>query len=256
VNDEALAAGLSSFLGVVVYLYIAGRLAQRKVSAEGRVPAMQFVLFWVALGGSAILSGVLSLDAVFQTPSLALVVTFLYLEVLVVCAALWGLLCYLAYLYTGRPWIVPLSILYAVEYGLLVFYVTAGRPDGVSVSLGSVSPTYGVAVTGALEAAPILILVFPEFIGALLYFRLYFRSHDRTVRYRIGLVSGGLIAYFLFDFFDLGPLVLGGLAGVVLGRLLILLAAVIVLLAYFPPQAIRTRLGVDNITGERAVGAT
>jgi hypothetical protein len=165
--------------------------------------------------------------------------------------ALWGLICYLAYLYTGREWTVPISILYAAEYGLLVYYVTAGRPDGVSVTLGSVNPTYGVTVTGPLLAAPILILVFPEFIGALLYLRLFFRTHDRTVRYRIGLVSGGLLAYFLFDFFDFGALVNGGLVGVVVGRLLIIGAALVVLLAYFPPRALRARFGVANIVEER-----
>jgi hypothetical protein len=245
-NNEALVGGLFSFLGVVLYLLIAWRLSHRTVPPDGRIPAMQFVVFWVGLAGSAALSGILSLNAAFELPSLDLVVTFLYLEILLVTAALWGLICYLAYLYTGRERIVPISVLYAAEYALLVYYITASRPDGVSVALGSVDPTYSVTLTGPLLAAPILILVFPELIAPLFYLRLFFRTRDRVVRYRIGMVGGGLLVYFLFDFFNPGSLISAGLASVVASRLLVLLAALVVLLAYFPPRAIRLWLGIPD----------
>lgn len=246
-NDDAAAVAIASFLEVGVYFYLAWRLARRNVSPDARVPAMQFSIFWAGLGGSAILSGILSLIATFRLPPFDLVLSFLYLEVLLISAALWGLICYLVYLYSGRDRIVPISAMYAVMYGLLIYYITAGRADGVTVTLGSVTPTYSVTVAGPLAIAAVLLLVLPELVAPLAYFRLFFRAQDRTVRYRIAVVSWGLIAYFLADFFAVGSRVGHGLVGVAIGQLVIILAALVVLFAYYPPRAIRERFGISAI---------
>ncbi len=246
-DDSALVVGVTSILAVGVYGYLGFRLAERPVSAALRWPAMQFALFWLGLAGSTLLGGLLSVEATVQVPPLSLVLTFLYYDLLLVCVALWGLIGYLGFLYRGRSILVPVSLLYVLEYGLLVYYVTAGNATSVSVTAGSVNPVYSTPVTGLLVAIPILILVLPEFVAALAYFTLYFRTKDRTVRYRVTLVSWGLIAWFLFDFFDFGALFGGGLTGLLIGRLLILLAAVVVLLAFYPPASVRARLGITAI---------
>lgn len=246
-NDQALVAGITALLGVVVYLYIGIRLARRTVSPEARLPAMQFAAFWIGIGASSALGGILSLIAVVQTPPLALVVAFLYYQLAVVCVALWGLVSYLAYLYTGRDLIVPITVLYVLEYALLTYYVSAGFPDRVSVTYGSVNPVYATTVSGLLVAVPILLLVFPELIAALAYFRLFFRTRDRTVRYRIALVSWGILAWFLLDFLNLGNDSGGNLFWLAVGRSLSLIAALVVLLAYYPPRMIRDRYQIARI---------
>lgn len=244
-DGDALVVGLSSLFAGGVYLYLGGRLASRHVSDEMWVPATQFALFWIALALSTDLSGLLSLVAAFYPPPLDVVVTFLYYNLLLISVALWGLTCYLFFLYRGRSVLIPVSVLYIVEYALLVYYVTAGRPDAVTVAAGSVNPHDAVAVSGALAIAAILLLILPELIAVVAYFTLYFRSDDPTVRYRVGLVSGGLMAWFLLSL--LGSLFGAGLVELTISRLLIIAAALVVLLAYFPPKRLRSRLGVAGI---------
>jgi hypothetical protein len=247
-NNEALVVGISSFLGVAVYLYIGGRLARRTVSPESRVPAMQFVLFWVGLAASTALSGILSLIATFRIPPTSLAITFEYYDIVVVAAALWGLISYLYFLYTGRSGLVPVTLLYVLEFGLLVYYVSASSPSGVNITYGQVVLAYHSTLSGPITDIAVLILVIPEFVAGFAYLRLFFRTHDRTVRYRIALVSGGILGWFFLDFVDFGSLSGGNLLWIFVGEGLLLVASLIVLMAYYPPRFIRERFGIAGIS--------
>ncbi len=246
-NNEALVVGISSFLAAAVYLYVGARLARRRVSPESQIPALQFALFWVGLSASTFLSSILSVIAAFRVPPFGMVVAFEYYEIVVISAALWGLVCYLYFLYTGRSGILPVTALYLLEFGLLVYYVSASVPLGVSVTYGSVDLTYVSLLAGPITIVAVLILVIPEFVAGIAYLRLYFRARDRTVRYRIALVSGGLLGWFLLDFVNVGSRSGGNLAALFLGQLLLIVAALIVLMAYYPPRFVRDRYGVAGL---------
>jgi hypothetical protein len=247
-NNEALVVGISSFLGVAIYLYIGGRLSRRLVSPEAKLPAMQFVLFWVGLAASTALSGIESLVAAFQTPPFAVVVSFEYYDIVIVAAALWGLISYLFFLYTGRSGIVSVTLLYIIEFGLLVYYVSASVPNGVTVTYGEVELTYSTPLFGPIVDAAVLILVIPEFVAGFAYLRLFFRAKERTVRYRIALVSGGILGWFFLDFVDFGSLSGGNLLWLFFGRVLLIAASLIVLMAYYPPRYIREHFGIAAIS--------
>jgi hypothetical protein len=246
-NSEALAVGVAQVIAVAFYLYLGARLLGRRVSSPSRLPAVQFSVFWFGVGISAATSAALSLIAAFQTPSLALETGLLYANLLIVSLALWGLLCYLVFLYTGRSATLPLSILYSVEFALLVYYVATRGVVGVSVVDGVVGPVYGPASTGALGVIAVLLLVFPEFVGALAYFRLFFQAREPTVRYRIALVSWGLVGYFLLALGNPGTLFGGGLVGAITGHVVLLLAVFAIAIAYYPPATLRKRYGVMSI---------
>jgi hypothetical protein len=250
-NNEALVVGVSSFLGVAVYLYIGSRLARRTVTPATRLPAMQFALFWIGIAASTALSGIQSLIATFQTPPLALSVSFEYYDVVIIAAALWGLISYLYFLYTGRNGVVGITLLYVLEFGLLVYYFSAGSPNGVSVHYGVASLTYATPLSGPITDLAVLILVIPEFVAGFAYLRLYFRTQDRTVKYRIALVSASILGWFFLDFVNFGSLSQGNLIGLFVGQLLLFSVALLVILAYYPPRWVRARLGVATITEER-----
>jgi hypothetical protein len=246
-DEQALAVALSQVVAVAFYLYLGVRLAQRPVSPHSRVPARQFAIFWLGLALSAATSCALSFVAAFGSVPLGLETATLYANFVIVLVALWGLLTYLTYLYTGRSATLPFSILYAVEFGLLLYYASVRGIVGVTVVDGQVGPLYGPNTGGILGAVALLLLVFPEIIAALLYFRLYFRTTDPTVRYRVTLVSWGLFAYFLLNFFGVAPAIGPGLAGVVASRVLLLATIFVVLIAYYPPAWLRERYGVSSV---------
>ena len=65
------------------------------------------------------------------------------------CIALWGLLYYLIYLFTGnKRWLPPLAIFYIIYYVLLVYYMTASIPDSVKVGRWSTTLVYRAPLTG------------------------------------------------------------------------------------------------------------
>jgi hypothetical protein len=246
-NGDSLILALVDFVAVAIYLFLGWRFSQRQVSAESRFPVNQFSLFWLALALVTFIGGLEGALAAFAPPSLPLVVTLYYVEILGLCAALWGLVGYLLFLYTGRSFTVPLSGLYALLYVLLVYFVTASGPDAVTVTLGVVGLRYATPVGGALLGLLGLILIVPEFLAAILYFTLFFRTHDRTARYRIALVSWGLLAFFGVGSIGIAARLGGGPTAVALGGVLGLVPAFVILIAYYPPRLVRERLGVNGI---------
>jgi hypothetical protein len=247
IDNAALLTGLTSLVGAAVYLFLGGRLALRRVSVAARLPAAQFAVFWLGLAAVTLSGAILSLVAVFELPSDALVVTALHFEILLLCVMLWGLLGYLTYLYTGRNLLLFWSLFYGGLYLFLSYLITASRPTIVLVTEGSVGVQYATPFGGSLLFALLAILIAPEFIGAILYFTLAFRSRDPTVRFRVTLVSWSIILWFGLATLNLPARLGGGLAAELLGRSLGVAAALAILLAYYPPRAVRERLGVTGI---------
>jgi hypothetical protein len=246
-DSTALAAGIGSGIGAVLYLFVGWRISRRTVSPESRFAATQFTLFWVLLAATTAVGGILSFDAAFSRPSLALAITVVDLNILLACAALWGLVGYLVYLYTGRGFLVPLSVLYGTLYVLLLYYLTASQPTAAIVTAGTVGVSYAAPVSGPALAILAILLIAPEFLASFAYFTLAFRTSDRTVRYRVTLVSWGLIAWFSVGSLNLGAALGGSPVAQLVGHLIDELPALVILLAYYPPKAFQTRLGVTPI---------
>jgi hypothetical protein len=246
-DGAALITGVASAAGAGVYLFLGWRLAHRPVPARVRLPAAQFALFWLGLAVVTAVGAGLSLAASVAVPSDALVVTLVHTEVLILSAMLWGLLGYLTYLYTGRNYLAFWSAFYAVLYLLLTYDITASRPSVVTVTHGVVGVQYAAPFGGPLLYVLIAFLIAPEFIGAVLYFTLVFRSPDPTVRFRVTLVSWSIIGWFGLALVDPAALLGGSLGAQIVGHSLGVVAAGVILLAYYPPRAIRRRLDVTAI---------
>ena len=104
--------------------------------------------------------------------------------------------------------------------------------------------------TGPFFTLMAIMLVFPQIIGSLAYFTLYFRVKEPTQKYRVALVSWSIIVWFLSSF-------IASISGLsqydwwqILSRLIGLGATLTILVAYQPLNWIKTRLGVSSIVEE------
>jgi hypothetical protein len=209
---------------------------------------LMFVIWWYALALATLSGGMLSLFGAFGIIGLPLFVTILIINLLTTCVALFGLMFYLLYLYTGKTSLVwPVGVFYFIYYGFLVYFVEASDPIGVTLNRWNTSLEFQNVIRGPLLLIATVLLVFPQILGSLAYFMLFFQVKAKTQKYRILLVSWSIIIWFLSSF-------IAGISGLsqedwwqITSRLIGLVAALTILFAYQPPSWIKRRLGVAAI---------
>jgi hypothetical protein len=247
---------LSTFFALVAagtYAYIGWWLSKRAVSSsEGRLAWQAFTIWWFALAITTLVSGIQNLLGALGLADLVLFITASYINILVICVALWGLLYYLIYLFTGNSRsLVPLTIFYMIYYVFLVYYITASMPNNVEISRWKTALAYRNTLTGPFFVILIVFLLVPQIIGGLAYFTLYFRVSDVTQRYRVLLVSWSIILWFISPVLALA----GGLSEQdwwqLISRLIGLGAAFVILMAYLPPRWLKQRYGIISLSDER-----
>jgi len=239
-----------------LYGYLGWRLGKRVISSsEGRLAWWSFTVWWYGLAVTTLIGGFQNLFSAFGLTSLSLFVTAAYINVLAACIALWGLVYYLIYLFTGnKRWLPPLAISYIVYYVLLVYYTTASIPDSVKVGRWDTTLIYRAPLTGPFFVILAVLLLLPQMIGSIAYFTLYFRVTDVTQKYRILLVSGSIIVWFLSSYVALAA----GLAQQdwwqLASRLIGLAAPLTILMAYLPPHWLKQRYGIISLPDESQEG--
>lgn len=237
-----------AFLAAAVYLYVGRLVARRQVQGEARLAWQMFALWWYGLGATTLVGGVLTVAAASGRADLNLFLALTMMNLLIICAALLGLLYYLLYLFTGRYdlWR-PLVGFYVAYFALLVYFVIASQPVGIKVTGWTAALDYAAPIRGAFFTAILALLVFPQIIGALAYFSLVRRLSEPTQRYRVALVSWSIIVWFLSTFLASAT----GLSDAdwwqAASRLLGLGAAVTVVLAYQPPAFVQRRWGIQPL---------
>jgi hypothetical protein len=247
-----LFSALFAVTAAVIYSYVGWRLGKRVISSpEDRLAWGSFTVWWYGLAATTVIGGFLRLLGAFGLTSLPLFVTATYINILMICLALWGLFYYLIYLFTGNiRLLVPSALFYMFYYIFLVYYVTASVPDHVTVGRWETALVYRVPPTGPLVGIILAILLLPQIIGGLAYFSLYFRVAERTQKYRVLLVSVSIIAWFLSPLIALA----GGLAQQdwweFASRFIGLAGALTILMAYLPPRWLKQRYGVLSLSDE------
>lgn len=238
-------AGGFAIVSASIYAYVGTRFVRRQVSGESRLAARMFALWWMGLGVTTASGGLLALAGAFGTPSLGVVSASSYANIVIVSAALMGLLYYLVFLYTGRGEILlPMVAFYTAFGTTLALYIAASNPIGVRVSRWSVALTYEHPITGPFIILFLLLLIVPQIIAALAYFRLYFKLRERAQRFRVAVVSWSLIIWFGSSLLAAGAGVSQSDAWQVASRSLGLGAALAIFAAYYPPKWLKSRLGV------------
>ena len=252
VHVTHLISAFFSVASAAIYAYVAACLGQRTIShPEARLAWRLFGLWWYCLAAATLAGGLPHFLSAFNIVSLPPFVALAYVEILLICVALWGLVYYLVYLFTGNQrFLVPVAVFYALYYILLVYVITVSDPANVEITRWNAQLIYARPFTGPLFTVLLVLLVFPQILSALAYFTLFFRVREATQRYRILLVSWSIILWF-------GSAFVASIAGLseedwwqILSRLIGLSAALGILAAYLPPPIVKRRFGVLSIADQ------
>ena len=252
IQPTLLFSALFALLAAGIYAYVGWRLSKRVISSSRAQLAWgSFTVWWYGLAATTLIGALLSLLGAVGFTSLPLFVTATYINLLIICLALCGLLYYLIYLFTGNiRSLILLAIFYLIYYILLVYYITASSPDDVHIGRWNTTLVFHSPLTGPFFVIILVLLLLPQIIGGLAYFTLYFRVSDLTQKYRILLVSWSIIVWFI------SPLIAqaGGLAQQdwwqLTSRCIGLAAALTILMAYLPPRWLKQRYGILSLNDE------
>lgn len=231
-----LTAALVSVLTSLAFLVVALQISRRATSPDLRAANRSLGLWWGLLGAYLLLQGVLTAMAAYDALTLGTYLATRALAIPLLCGAAAALVHHLLFLYTGNARLSGgLSLLY-VPIALLFAYATYAQPQTLHVSawlvgLDDSSPAY--RLTYALVGLP-------PILASLAYLGLLRHTSNPLVRFRVRLVSLTLATY-----------VGGGLAARLAASDAVkfltlvgfgLAAAILVLIAYNPPRALRARL--------------
>jgi hypothetical protein len=236
---DALAAFATAALLARVGVVLVEKRARR--DAGGALAA--FAAWWFAVALLLVVYGVMHAAAGLGWEDLTTYLALVYVSIPLTCAGLGALLYYLLYVFTGsRRLVAPLAAAYGALLLWILYYFTASGPMGVDAQPWSMRFVYANDPGGFPLAATVALMIGPHVLATAWYMLLFFRVEDKTARYRIALVTGALLTWFMSTLFASEMHVVQdstlGLASRVLG----LAAAIAVLLAYSPPAWVRRRL--------------
>src|SRR5436190_1202516 len=139
-----------ALIGGITYIFIGWWLSRRVVSSsDARLAWQAFTIWWFGLAATTLLGALQNMFGGFGLTDLPLFITVSYVNLLASCIALWGLVYYLLYLFTGNSSaLVPVSIFYLIYYILLVYFYAASVPSGVEIGRWNVTLVFGNTLTG------------------------------------------------------------------------------------------------------------
>lgn len=228
-----------------IYVAIGRKLTRRPVGPESALALRLFGVWWYGLAAIAALQAIPLVLAAGGWLDLPMMLALATVQVLAICVALWGLLYYLAFLFTGqRRILVPITGFYAAFAFLLFYLVAWGAPASLDVGAWSVRTVPTREPSGAVVGAFLVLLLAPHIVGAAAYAGLWFRAETRTQRFRIGTLAAAVIVIF-------GSPALASVLGASeapwwpwVSQLITVVASLVILGAYHPPQWARRRWGV------------
>lgn len=241
-----LVAGSIAIPVGLVYAWIGRRFTRREVSHDAETAMVAFTAWWYGLAAYTLLEGARLLLAGGGVLDVNLFVGLELLGNLFLAAALWGLLVYLIHLWRGpSPWTVPaVAGAYLGVFLVLVYLVTVAQPVGLDVGAWEIDLAFANPPTATVEAVLLAIATVPPILCALTYLSLYPRIDDPTRAYRILLVSLGVIAWFGAPLAAAATALAQASAWPLASRAIGLVAALVILAAYAPPDAVQRRWGV------------
>lgn len=239
-----LVAGASTLCLAATYAYVGAHLL-RKGNAIDRGRAVQMLGgWWIATALNQLLGGLLNVAASFGWTDLALHVTYVYVQRLLLALSLIGLMYYLVYLQTGRGRLVLLTVVYGLWWASQIFAVTVGVPSDVGVYRWRTDLVYSVERPPALELLQ-LFIVLPPVVGSLALLRVYRRVGTRTQRFRIGVLAAGFTVWWIVAILAGNRATFDSDLIQATNRAIGVIVALAVLVAYETPAWMRRRLHLD-----------
>lgn len=251
VEATLVVAALATLAVSATYGFVGLRLARdaRLVSAPGRALAY-FAGWWLATSLNQLLGGALYFMAAFGQLDLSLHVSYVFVQRLLLSLSLVGLMQYLLYLHTGREWVWHLAVFYGVYYVSQVYLVLSRDPIGVASFGWRTDLVYASTAAPIWELAGLMIIV-PPILGALALVRVYRRVEGRTRRFRVAMLAGGFVVWWLTAIVA-GQRYMLELASVqIVNRVVGIVVAVGILLAYQPLGWMQRRYALEPLSTTR-----
>jgi hypothetical protein len=247
-------------LSSALYMFIGMRLGEKTYSNSADAFAWRaFRFWWFGMGTNAALNTLSILTLSMNITALPVFIFFSISATLAASLALWGLLTYLIYVFTGKDRSRLVAAFY-IAFALFLFYsIYSFQPTGVAMGEWQVAMQYANTPQGAqafvYAVGLILLLGLPPVVASIGMFLLFLRIKERSSKYRAALVSAGI--FMLFGLTYIVPLILypfglrtGDISWwPVATRIVGLAALVIIYFAYFPPESIQKRLKVATVLG-------
>lgn len=243
---QALLQAAVQFGSGLLYLWVARVVLNRRFAGDAKRANGLFALWWVGLGATFIVASAYgAIPRLLGFRDIALATTLLNALLILLVVAVWALVSYLAYLYSGKaPPFAPITAFY-IALGVGLLYAVAWlNPSGFDGDGRVVFERQQLA--GAPGMALGLLFSLPVVIAALAYGSLFFRVRDVAARYRIGLVAGAFLVQFgwsaVSSALQLSRRYPNSLTLALVSNGLGVAAALAILLAFRPPRLVRDRL--------------
>jgi len=246
VETTLLLGSGADIAAAILFAFTGRQIAMRRVSASAKLPQTALMTWWLSIAAIWLIDGLRGLAvAVVGVPGQTVQNAFFalfYVNVLLLCLGLWGLLTYLIFIYRGSQAAIPLAGFYATYFGIAAVAVAYARPDAIRVGEWATHVTYRTPLPGAIEASLLLALLLPQLVGAAAYLSLAPRTKDPLQRYRVVVVGVTLLIW-------IGVNLAADLARLsyddtwqAARRVLGIAAASAILAAYAPPRWLRRRV--------------
>ena len=243
ITTRLLLTASVNLLAIIVAIFVARHLLRRPAVGAARRATRMFALWWGAFAADTALNTLTWLAGGAGLANETVTALLSYPALTCIVLMIWGLVYYLAYLFTGREslfW--PIAIFYALSWIAFLALVIFLRPIGVHMGpyAGEIAYLRDPPAAAALWVAIFFLL--PPIVGALLYGTLAFRIKHRAHRYRILAVSIGIFVWFT------SALVFTGMGSTsdalaITGKALHLACLGLFLSAYMQPTWLRMKLG-------------
>jgi len=238
-SGALLAASLVDVAMGVAFGLVARVILRRPVSLESRAGARAFAVWWAGIGFLVAFEGIRGVVAAV-TGSVGVVFAVIwYAWIVALAGSMWGLVVYLAYVYTGTHRVaVPLALFYSAWSAFALWQTARAVPVFMPSDL-AVFTSYQTPIPEGVEVAFFAFLYLPQLVGIALYARLYGKAAEPFARFRIASTSIALGLWLGINFFasvadwtEIDAWQIGR-------RALGLAASLAILLAHAPPPAIR-----------------
>jgi hypothetical protein len=241
---------LSVVLGLVPanllgYLGIAFR--RRPVEGGARRALHRFSAWWLAIAVSGFVYAIFAVLVGLGYTPLPLVLVGVYTLATVNVVMFWGLLSYLLFLLMGKEKVFPwLTVVFLVQYVFYIGVVVWHQPNGVVLNDLAPSVTFARDPAAIVELVVALIFFLPPLLTIGLYATLFARVRQRTLRYRIGIVSASIFIM-LFSSLVVDAMPAPAEWARYGMRVVVIASALAIFLAYWPPAWVQRVLRLEHL---------
>lgn len=225
----------------ILFAFVGRKSGRREAQGSDLLALSMFRAWWFGVAVFLALGGIWSALDFVGFAAGPLEFAFAAFGMLAVCVAVWGLVFYVTYLYTGRTgsFLVGL-VFYALVFAAMV-YAIATDTTGTELTAWHQSVVRLAILTGPLLSAIIVVFLIPALAALSAYVGLYRRVTNRAQRFRLGLSTGSLIVWFGLAILAWAAGFAGSPVWLFAGRIAALVAALGVLVAYSPPRWVAHR---------------